>query len=362
MIAQQHPQQQQRLKALHRYEILDTERESAFDEVTKLAAAICDAPISVINFIDAERQWFKSEVGLGVRSTPLDTSLCSHVILEGDFVEIPDTLLDCRMSDNPLCTGEPSLRFYAGATLRTEDGLPLGTLCILDHKPRTLTALQRETLRVLATQVMRQLDLRLALKREEVLRREIDHRVKNSLASVAALISMQTARSENADVKDALGAINGRLSALIALHEELHLSGDGGDVDLRQFVGRAAAMLGSMLPSGVRIEVDVEPVAASAEFANSVGIILNEFVTNASKYAFGERIGLIRVEGRSADEGYRLTLCDNGAADKKALERIRTSKGLGARIIAAAARSAGGAAEWSVLDPGLQLRVVCKLR
>ena len=100
------PRQAERLRALRSYEILDTDREVAFDEIAALAAATCSAAISVVDLIDADRQSFKAETGLGLRSTPLDTSLCSHAMLEADFLEVPDTLLDRRMSDNPLCGGE----------------------------------------------------------------------------------------------------------------------------------------------------------------------------------------------------------------------------------------------------------------
>lgn len=109
-----HPQEAARLTELRRYGILATEREREFDDLVEIASEICEVPVSVVNFIDEGRQWFKAEVGLGVRSTPLDTSLCGHVILQGDFVEIHDTLNDSRMADNPLCTSEPGFRFYAG--------------------------------------------------------------------------------------------------------------------------------------------------------------------------------------------------------------------------------------------------------
>ena len=117
MKADIHPRQSERLQALYSYEILDTDREKEFDEVVALAANLCGTSVSVINLIDAERQWFKAEVGIGARETPLETSLCSHVILQDDFVEIADTLRDPRMQDNPLCNGDPGLRFYAGALL-----------------------------------------------------------------------------------------------------------------------------------------------------------------------------------------------------------------------------------------------------
>jgi two-component sensor histidine kinase len=296
-----HPDQDRRLAALAAYEILDTEREAAFDEVVALVSQLCDAPIAVVNFIDAERQWFKAEVGLGVRSMPLDTSLCSHVILEGEFVEIPDTLLDMRMQDNPLCLTEPGLRFYAGATLRTADGLPLGTLCVLDYKPRSLTPLQRQTVQVIARQVMRQLELRVALRNQDVLRREIDHRVKNSLASVAAIVALQASRSPDQAVRDALAAVQTRLAALVSLHEQLHRAADGASVRLDRFVETSAEMMRSLLADNVSIDAGMERATISPEQASLVGNIVNEFVANSAKHAFpnGAR-GAIRISGTRA--------------------------------------------------------------
>ena len=150
-----------RLAALRRYDILDTEREPQFDEIAALAAEICGTPIGVVNLIDEHRQFFKAEVGLGVRSTPLESSFCAKAILEEDFLHVPDATQDPRFDCNPLVTGEPGLRFYAGALLKTAEGLPIGTLCVLDTAPKTLNALQKRTLCVLAAQVVTLLELRL---------------------------------------------------------------------------------------------------------------------------------------------------------------------------------------------------------
>lgn len=152
----------QRLAALAQYDVLDTLREEAFDEIAALVAAVCEAPIAVVNLIAEGRQFFKAEVGLGVRETPLDTSFCAHAILEKDFLLVPDATRDPRFACNPLVTGEPHLRFYAGALLKSGDGLPIGTLCVLDYRPRTLTAVQEQAIRVMARQVMGQLEQRLA--------------------------------------------------------------------------------------------------------------------------------------------------------------------------------------------------------
>ncbi len=156
-----------RLAALHHYQVLDTPREAAFDEIALLAAQICGTPIGVVNLVGDGRQFFKAEVGLGVRETPLATSFCARAILEEDFLLVPDAMLDLRFEGNPLVTGEPGLRFYAGALLKTPDGLPIGTLCVLDTQPRALTPLQQSALQILARQVMSQLDLRLALRQRD---------------------------------------------------------------------------------------------------------------------------------------------------------------------------------------------------
>ncbi|NYT40225.1 PAS domain-containing protein [Sphingomonas sp. R-74633] len=163
------PQQreQQRLQALEAYDILDTAAEPAFDEIARLAADICGTPIAVVNLIARDRQFFKAEVGLGVRETPLETSFCAHAILESEFLEIPDATQDKRFDCNPLVTGEAHLRFYAGALLKSVEGWPIGTLCVLDTEPKQLTELQQRTLKVLARQVMAQLDARRELKRRD---------------------------------------------------------------------------------------------------------------------------------------------------------------------------------------------------
>jgi PAS domain S-box-containing protein len=158
-----------RLAALDSYSILDTPPERAFDEVVRLAAQICDAPFAVVNLVAEERQFFKAEIGLGVRETPLDVSICAHALLRPGLFVVRDTTRDARFAGNPLVTGAPHLRFYAGALLETEDGLPLGTLCVLDREPRPdgLTEQQGFALQVLARQVMSQLELRRTLKERE---------------------------------------------------------------------------------------------------------------------------------------------------------------------------------------------------
>ncbi|WP_250148170.1 sensor domain-containing diguanylate cyclase [Halomonas jincaotanensis] len=173
------------MQTLADYRILDTPEESAFDDIVEVASLICEAPISVINFIDRDRQWFKSEKGLGVRETPLDISICAHAILQPGLFIIPDTTLDPRFANNPLVTGEPHLRFYAGALLESQDGYPLGTLCVLDYQPRELSERQRFALQALANQVMAHLELMQAHREQAELIRELET-ARHDLAKRAA--------------------------------------------------------------------------------------------------------------------------------------------------------------------------------
>ncbi len=177
----------ERLAALRRYRVLDTPRERAFDDIVQIAAHVCEAPIAVVNLIEDTRQWFKAEVGLGVRETPLESSFCAHAILQPGLFIIPDTTKDSRFACNPLVAGEPRFRFYAGALLETAEGLPLGTVCVLDTKPRELSPDQARTLEALARQVMTQLELRRALaERQTVLgeRQRLASIVENSSAFI----------------------------------------------------------------------------------------------------------------------------------------------------------------------------------
>lgn len=150
-----------RLAALARYGILDTEQEKSFDDIAQLAADIFDASIAVINFVAGDRQWFKAEIGIGQRELPLDVSICRHAILQPGLFVVPDLRADPRFSGNPLVDVAGGLRFYAGALLGA-DGLPIGTLCVLDTEPRSggVTERQARALQILASQVMTQLELR----------------------------------------------------------------------------------------------------------------------------------------------------------------------------------------------------------
>jgi GAF domain-containing protein len=149
-----------RIAALQKYAILDTEPEQAFDDLAQLASFVCGTPHAMISLVDENRQWFKSKVGISVSQTDREIAFCSTAIEQPDVFIVQDALNDERFRNNPLVVGEPNVRFYAGAPLINEDGLALGTICVIDRVPRELSADQRAALKSLSRLVLAQLEFR----------------------------------------------------------------------------------------------------------------------------------------------------------------------------------------------------------
>jgi PAS domain S-box-containing protein len=180
-----------RLAALASYQIIDTAPEREFDDLVRVAALICDAPMALVSLVDGGRQWFKAALGLDAKETPREAAFCAHAIQQAEGLIVEDATLDSRFAENPLVTGDLHLRFYAGAPLETPDGLPLGTLCVLDTEARSLTADQHFALKALARQVVSQLELRKALAKQ----RSAEERHRRILESAIdyGIISMDLA-------------------------------------------------------------------------------------------------------------------------------------------------------------------------
>ena len=282
-----------RLATLRSYRVLDTPPEPAFDDLVQLAARACQTPIALISLIDEGRQWFKAEVGLGVRETPLDRSICLSAMLEPEMTIVPDLTEDPRFAHNPLVTEEPHLRFYAGAVLRTPDGVPLGALCVFDRVARDLTEEQASTLTMLAGQVMSQLELRRAIaerddvleanrrfeQRQSLLVRELHHRVKNTLATVQALVGATGRSSGSFD--EFYRSFSNRIVSLAKTHNLL-------TEDYWQTAPLRGIALTELKPFAEgrqpRFMLIGPPVELSADLAVPVGMALHELTANAICY------------------------------------------------------------------------------
>jgi PAS domain S-box-containing protein len=182
----------ERLIALKSYQILNTDAEPSFDDFTQLAAYICDTPIALISLTDKTQQWLKSKIGIVIESIPREISFCSHAIHQSSIFEIENALEDSRFFDNPLVTSAPNIRFYAGALLIDQEGYKIGTLCVMDTKPRTLTDKQRDALERLSRQIM----LKIRSRAETITVSELNHQlseqallIKNIPDSIPVLIS-----------------------------------------------------------------------------------------------------------------------------------------------------------------------------
>ena len=355
--------QADRLEELESYGILDSGPEESFDEVVALVRQLCDVPVALISLVDKDRQWFKARVGFAPPQTPIEMSICAHAILEDDVLEIPDTWEDPRTVDNPICRdGDEPMRFYAGAQLVSGSGFVLGTLCILDTKPRRLTDVQKQALKTLARQVMRQLDLRRALRNEAILRNEIYHRVKNSLQTVASFIRLYGARARSEETRDALAAIGRRVNAISQLHNELYRTSEFDMIRLDTYLNRVTDLLRGSFTRGVTMRTHVAPVRVDSRKAATFAMIVSEFAANAIKHAFPDgREGVITVSlYRDEEDAIHLVCSDNGIGNQAqsltAADDEVTS--IGMRLMESAAEQLGGHMDLQGTPDGYRLELV----
>ncbi|QQP93044.1 GAF domain-containing protein (plasmid) [Skermanella sp. TT6] len=331
----------QRLIALNRYDLLDTPPERAFDHITRLAARVLGTPISLVTLIDENRQWFKSRYGLDAPWTRRELAFCSYTILDTETLVVPDAMADDRFAANPLVTGDPNIRFYAGAPLVTPEGHALGTLCVIDRSPHPeFGGEQRRLLRDFADLVMTEIEARsaaLALRRKvrehqeterqrqrslaekETLLREVHHRVKNNLQVVDALLALQIRHTPV--IAENLRELRCRVYSLGLVHQELMQSGDLETINPGEFLRdltRTLAIHHAAPGSGPTLDVAVESgnAAIRIDLAIPLGLLVTELVSDAYKHAFApDRHGAIGVSLTFTGGGKaRLIVSDDGSA------------------------------------------------
>lgn len=233
----------QRLDALRRYEILDTPPEQAFDDIVALAAQVCRTPIAIVSLVDDGRQWFKSRLGASYRETDREFSFCAHAILDPKRVmEVNDATADPRFARNPFVTGEPEIRFYAGAPLVTPDGHALGALCVIDRAPRQLSDEQRAALRILSRHTIAQLELRRRtreLEAEIADRRRSEQALENSERVLQSTLDALTAEIAMLDQAGVIVAVNAAWTRF-ALRNAAATEGMGPGANYLEACDRAA--------------------------------------------------------------------------------------------------------------------------
>lgn len=323
-----------RVEALNQYNILDSLPESDFDDITRIAAEICESPIALVSFIDSDRQWFKSHYGLDTTETPRTYSFCAHAILDPkEVLLVPDSSQDERFSGNPLATGKPHVVFYAGAPLVNPEGHPLGTLCVIDNKPKELSQQQIGALKALANQVVGQLELRKKVREMKALTEKLQkanealnrfayscsHDMKAPLANITMLTSMlQTEYGNNLDKRgqQCIGHLNDSAAKLRQLIDgvlsyskipEILLQGKD-EVNVNQLLADIHDLIA--IPENVTLKYQANlPVIKTYKIA--LQQILQNLISNAVKYNDKEH-GLIEVELTESDGYWKFAVHDNG--------------------------------------------------
>jgi signal transduction histidine kinase len=312
-----------RLRALREYEILDTGPEPAFDDLARIAAQICMTPMALVSLVDDKRQWFKARFGLAATETSREVSFCAHAILRPGLFIVPDAAQDPRFFDNALVTGEPGLRFYAGALLHTPDGHALGTLCVLDRTPRDLDEPQKAALEALARQAMAQMELRRALRAAERVNRYrsrlmavMGHDLKQPVHTLQMALDVLSRRLASSSDREIVGYANMALDQLDheldSLAQASRLDQEGVQMTEFPLQGVMDGLYENWAPrarlKGLRLRARPSAAVVRSD-ERLLGTILGNFVGNAIKYT---QKGGVLVAARRRGDAIRIEVWDTG--------------------------------------------------
>lgn len=323
-----------RLKALKEYSILDTLPEEEYDDITKLASRICETSISTISLIDEKRQWFKSKIGLSATETNRNDSFCAHAIIEPDKIfTVKDSRLDSRFSDNPLVVGEPHVIFYTGVPLVSPEGLPLGTLCVIDDQPKELNEEQLVALQALSNQVVSLFELRKSKMLLEKFSKDLEtrnielekfahvaaHDIKsplNNISSLTEILISQYSENLNEEAKMLMSMLDTSSVALRNLVDGIleHSKSDSILVEtrsifeLRRLVEETIKLLDNKKEYQFLLSFDNQTI-----FTNRIALqqILINLIANGIKYNEKKEVA-IEIGFKDAENFYEFYVGDNG--------------------------------------------------
>lgn len=362
------PSEAARLEALGRYGVIDGEPLPELGRIVELARELFGTPTALVSFVDEKRQVFKARTGLDATETPREQSICAHTILSNDVLVVPDASRDPRFAANPLVTGPPGVRFYAGAPLRTPDGHNLGSLCVVSNEPRPGFAEQdKRRLSALAAMVVTELELQLntrraadavaqreaALADRDRLIREIRHRVDNGLEMVRQVLALQARSAGSVEIARAFDEASSRVLAIAAVHRGLYRSGSIEACDGREYLAlliddfRAGMAAGRPVTLTADVGVRLEPDALLP-----LGLAVTEFVSNAVRHGAG---GIV-VELRRLPEDVFLAVSDEGGGFPIGFDPVSDHKDIGMRLVSTFVGPGG-----LYVDPADRRRIVAVL-
>ncbi len=317
-----------RLWALRQYDVLDSEREALFDDITSLAACVCEAPIALISLVDVSRQWFKACVGLDASETARSVSFCSHAILQPGVFIVPDTLNDPRFADNPLVIGPPHIRFYAGAPLFTAEGFGLGSLCVIDTKPRALSEAQLKALQIMRNHVLRLFDVRLKVRELAEVNQELDaysyavsHDLRAPVRAVAGFSHLlrtehgdtldEDGRELVANVEQAARRMARLIDDLLYLSRAVRAPISKESVDLSSLADEVVARCRRDNPDSSLI-VSIQPEMRVQGDSRLIRLALDNLISNAWKFTAHKDSPRIDIGSETTGDGTRFFVRDNG--------------------------------------------------
>ncbi len=331
----------ERLKALRRYDILDTEAEVAYDNIVELASYICETPIALVSLVDDERQWFKAKVGLDAEETHRNLAFCAHAIHDDKVLEVENAAEDARFSDNALVSGAPNIRFYAGAPIITNDGHKLGTLCAMDTVPKKLNDKQRSAMQSLARQVQSNFELRYRsahLKQLNETKNKffsiLSHDIRSPVKSIMGLCEYLKRRAENMgkdELKEVVEHLNRTSETADKLIHDIldwaqfdrgEMRCEPRNIELKAVVDEIVELLGPLAnKKGIHLSSECDEAVTVFADGTMLRSIIQNLVSNALK--FTHRNGSVTIRCKTDADKTCIDVKDTGIGlSQSALESV----------------------------------------